>query len=63
MGPAGWFAGRVSTSTVAGLLGVSSGKRLADKLPATTLIRWFVLLLALIAAYVATQATLGLLHR
>jgi uncharacterized membrane protein YfcA len=47
--------------TVAGLLGSSTGKRLGDRLPAVTLIRWFVVLLCVLAAYVATQATLALL--
>jgi uncharacterized membrane protein YfcA len=48
--------------TVAGLLGSATGKRIADRLPAATLIRWFVILLAVLAAYMATQATLGLLR-
>jgi uncharacterized membrane protein YfcA len=48
--------------TVAGLLGSATGKRIADRLPAATLIRGFVILLAVLAAYMATQAALGLLH-
>lgn len=46
--------------TVAGLLGVSTGKRLADRLPTHTLVRWFVALLVALAAYVAVRAGLAL---
>lgn len=46
--------------TVAGLLGVSAGKRLADRLPTHTLVRWFVGLLVALAAYVAIRAGLAL---
>jgi len=47
--------------TVAGLLGVSAGKHLADRLPTHTLVRWFVGLLLALAAYVAIRAGLALL--
>lgn len=46
--------------TVAGLLGVSVGKSLADRLPTTTLVRWFVALLLALAAYVGIQAVVAL---
>jgi uncharacterized membrane protein YfcA len=46
--------------TIAGLLGVSVGKNLADRLPTVTLIRWFVVLLLVLAAYVAIRASLTL---
>ncbi|MEZ5144271.1 MAG: sulfite exporter TauE/SafE family protein [Acidimicrobiales bacterium] len=46
--------------TIAGLLGVSVGKRLADRLPTTTLVRWFVGLLVVLAVYVAIRAGLAL---
>ncbi len=45
--------------TIAGLLGVSVGKHLADRLPTVTLVRWFVGLLLALAAYVAIQAGLA----
>jgi uncharacterized protein len=45
---------------VAGLLGVGAGKRLADRLPATTLSRWFVALLVAVAAYTASRSALAL---
>lgn len=45
---------------VAGMLGVSSGKRLADRLPAATLARWFVGLLVAVAAYTAIRSVLAL---
>ena len=38
--------------TIAGLLGVSVGKALADRLPTVTLVRWFVGLLVVLAGYV-----------
>ena len=46
---------------VAGLAGVGTGKRLADRLPAATLGRWFVGLLVAVAAYTALRSTLALL--
>jgi len=45
---------------VASLLGVGVGKRLADKLPAATLSRWFVGLLSVVAVYTAIRSTLAL---
>ena len=45
--------------TVAGLLGVSVGKSLADRLPTTTLVRWFVALLVVLSAYVSVRAGLA----
>ncbi|HUY60699.1 MAG TPA: sulfite exporter TauE/SafE family protein [Candidatus Dormibacteraeota bacterium] len=48
--------------TVAGLLGVSAGKRLADRLRPQTLVRGFASLLVLLAAYVALRSTLALVH-
>jgi uncharacterized membrane protein YfcA len=46
--------------TIAGLLGVSVGKSLADRLPTVTLVRWFVGLLVVLAAYVAVRAGLAI---
>jgi uncharacterized membrane protein YfcA len=46
--------------TIAGLLGVSVGKRLADRLPTRTLVRWFVILLVTVAAYTAVNSILAL---
>ena len=64
------LAGRVSSGgvdwavaapfTIAALLGVSVGKSVADRLPTVTLVRWFVGLLIVLAAYVATRAGLAL---
>lgn len=45
---------------VAGLLGVSSGKKLADRLPAATMARWFVALLVTVAAYTAVRSAMAL---
>ena len=45
--------------TLAALLGVSVGKTIADRLPTVTLVRWFVGLLAVLAAYVAIRAGLA----
>lgn len=47
--------------TLAGLVGATAGKRLADHLPAATMIRWFVGLLVVLAAYVGVQAGTALL--
>jgi uncharacterized protein len=46
--------------TIAGLLGVSVGKALADRLPTVTLVRWFVGLLVVLAGYVSVRAGLSL---
>jgi len=46
--------------TIAALLGVSVGKRVADRLPIVTLVRWFVGLLLVLAVYVAIRAGLAL---
>ena len=46
--------------TIAALLGVAVGKRLADRLPTTTLVRWFVALLVGVAVYVSLRAALAL---
>jgi len=46
--------------TIAALLGVSVGKRVADRLPTVTLVRWFVGLLLVLAVYVAIRAGLAL---
>jgi uncharacterized membrane protein YfcA len=46
--------------TIAGLLGVSVGKALADRLPTVTLVRWFVGLLVVLASYVSVRAGLSL---
>ena len=46
--------------TIAGLLGVSVGKALADRLPTITLVRWFVGLLVVLAGYVSIRAGLSL---
>lgn len=46
--------------TVAGLAGVGAGKRLADRVPAATLARWFVALLVVVGAYTAVRSTLAL---
>jgi uncharacterized membrane protein YfcA len=45
---------------VAGLLGVVAGRRLADRLPAVALTRWFVGLLVVVAAYTALRSALAL---
>ena len=45
---------------VAGLLGVTSGKKLADRLPAATMARWFVALLVTVAAYTAVRSAMAL---
>jgi len=64
------LAGRVGTTTVdwgvaapftiAALLGVSVGKNIADRLPTVTLVRWFVGLLVVLAAYVSIRAGMAL---
>lgn len=46
--------------TIASLAGVGVGKRMADKLPAATLSRWFVALLVAVAAYTAVRSALAL---
>lgn len=46
--------------TVVGLLGVSVGKTIADRLPTVTLVRWFVGLLVVLATYDAIRAGLSL---
>lgn len=46
--------------TIAALLGVSVGKGMADRLPTATLVRWFVGLLVVLAAYVSIRAGLAL---
>lgn len=46
--------------TIAGLLGVSVGKSIADRLPTVTLVRAFVVLLVVIALCVATAAVLAI---
>ncbi|MCX7620111.1 MAG: sulfite exporter TauE/SafE family protein, partial [Acidimicrobiales bacterium] len=43
--------------TVSGVMGVSVGKKLADRVPAATLVRWFVGLLVVTAIYIAIRAT------
>ena len=45
---------------VAGLLGVGTGKRLADRVDARTLTTWFVGLLVAVAAYTAIRSVLAL---
>lgn len=45
---------------IAALAGVLTGARLADRLPAATLLRWFAGLLVAVAIYTATRATLAL---
>ena len=64
------LVGRVGTTTVdwpvaapftiAALLGVSVGKSIADRLPTVTLVRWFVGLLLVLAAYVTVNAGMAL---
>lgn len=64
------LAGRVGTTTIdwgvaapftiAALLGVSVGKNIADRLPTATLVRWFVGLLVVLAAYVSIRAGVAL---
>jgi uncharacterized membrane protein YfcA len=64
------LAGRVGSTTVdwgvaipftiAALLGVSVGKNIADRLPTVTLVRWFVGLLVVLAAYVSIRAGMAL---
>ena len=46
--------------TIAGMLGVSVGTRLADRLPAATLTRWFVGLLVALATYLGVSSVLAL---
>ena len=46
--------------TIAGLLGVSVGKKIADRVSTFTLVRWFVGLLVVLAAYVAISAGIAL---
>ena len=45
---------------IAAVLGVAAGKRLADRLPAATLSRWFVGLLVVLAVYIATRSILAM---
>jgi uncharacterized membrane protein YfcA len=45
---------------IASVLGVGVGKRLADRLPAATLARWFVVLLLVVAAYTAVRSAVAL---
>jgi uncharacterized membrane protein YfcA len=64
------LAGRVGTTgiewrvavpfTVAGLVGVGVGKRLADRVAAPALSRWFVALLLAVAAYTAIRSAVAL---
>jgi uncharacterized membrane protein YfcA len=64
------LTGRIGTTTVdwavaapftiAALLGVSVGKTIADRLPTVTLVRWFVGLLVVLAAYVSISAGMAL---
>ena len=64
------LAGRIGTTTIdwgvaapftiAALLGVSVGKSIADRLPTVTLVRWFVGLLVVLAAYVSVRAGMAL---
>jgi len=64
------LAGRIGTTTIdwgvaapftiAALLGVSVGKNIADRLPTVTLVRWFVGLLVVLAAYVSVRAGMAL---
>lgn len=46
--------------TVAGMLGVVAGSRVADRVPADRLIRWFVVLLVGVAAYTGIRSVLAL---
>jgi uncharacterized membrane protein YfcA len=46
--------------TIAGLLGVGAGKRLADRVDARTLTTWFVGLLIAVATYTAIRSALAL---
>ena len=45
---------------VASLAGVATGSRVAGRLPATALLRWFAALLVAVAVYTAVRATLAL---
>jgi len=46
--------------TLAGIVGVLLGDRIAGRVPAAKLTRWFVWLLVAVAAYTATQSVLAL---
>ncbi len=46
---------------VSALAGVLTGTRLADRLPATTMLRWFAALLVAVAVYTATKSLVALL--
>jgi uncharacterized membrane protein YfcA len=46
--------------TLAGIIGVLLGDRIAGRVPAANLTRWFVWLLVAVAAYTATQSVLAL---
>ena len=46
---------------IAALAGVVTGTRIADRLPAQTLLRWFAGLLVAVAAYTAVSSLLKLL--
>jgi uncharacterized membrane protein YfcA len=66
------IAGRVGTApidwavaapfAIAALLGVSVGKSIADRVPSATLIRWFVGVLVVLAAYVSIRAGMALVR-
>jgi uncharacterized membrane protein YfcA len=50
----------IAPFTAAAVAGSFAGKRIADRLPATSLTRAFAVLLVLVAGYVAVRAVLGL---
>ena len=50
----------IAPFTAAAVVGSFAGKRVADRLPATSLTRAFAVLLVLVAGYVAVRAVLGL---
>ncbi len=45
---------------IASLAGVVTGSRVASRLPAQALLRWFAALLVAVAVYTAARATLSL---
>jgi uncharacterized membrane protein YfcA len=46
--------------TIAGIIGVLLGDRIAGRVPAAKLTRWFVWLLVAVAAYTAAQSLVAL---
>ena len=60
LGQGGIDWGVTATFTLAAVVGVLTGSRLADRLPARTMLRWFAGLLVAVALYTAARSILAL---